>query len=161
MNDVFLLLGGNLGHTRSYFSEAEYKIGLGVGEIVGESSLYESPAWGFEHENTFLNKVICVNSQFKPVEVLRKCISIEQELGRERNLSIGYSARKIDIDMLFYNNEIIKTKELTVPHPRLHQRRFTLLPLVEIAENLIHPIFKKTVLELLSSCSDDSKVEKI
>ena len=95
-----------------------------------------------------------------PQQILQECLQIEADLGRERKEQ-GYAARKIDIDVLFVGNEVIESNALVLPHPRLHLRRFTLLPLLELVPDFIHPIFKKTISVLLKECEDHSQVRKI
>ncbi|MBL6658134.1 MAG: 2-amino-4-hydroxy-6-hydroxymethyldihydropteridine diphosphokinase [Flavobacteriales bacterium] len=161
MNYVYLLLGSNLGDSKLYIDKAVGLIFRNVGEVVKESSLYESPPWGFSHENSFLNKVLLIKTDFEVDKVLDECQLIEKELGRVRLNSIEYLAREIDIDILFYNNDIIESKKLSVPHPRIWERRFTLLPLCEIAERFVHPVLKMTISDLLKECTDYSKVVKV
>ena len=160
MNKVYLLLGGNLGERYSLIKKAKYLIKEQIGNIIKESSLYETEPWGFKAKQNFLNQVIKVNTELKSYLVLEKCLGIEEELGRERR-SVQYSSRTMDIDILFFNDEIINTKDLVVPHPKLHERRFTLEPVVEVAPDFIHPIFKRSLLELLEECNDESVVKKV
>ena len=156
METLVLLLGGNKGNTSELFSQAEKLLVENFGEIINQSSLYESQPWGFEAQQWFLNKIVCF--QYKgqpPFEILRDCLGIETLLGRERNIdSAGYESRNIDIDILFIGNEVINEKELQIPHPRLHERRFTLNPLHEIMPEFIHPTIGLTTTELLNHCSD-------
>lgn len=161
MNTVYLLLGSNLGDTSVHLSNAKAHIELKVGTIVKSSSTYHSPPWGFEDANDFVNKVLVVESQLTAMEVLSTILQIEQDLGRKRSNTGVYESRIIDIDMLFYNKDIIKNDTLSVPHPRLHERRFTLLPLHEIAKYFIHPELNLPVWKLLLDCTDRSTVKKI
>ena len=107
----------------------------------------------------FLNQVVEVETKLEPAEVMESLILIEEELGRTRKLGtdVGYQSRTIDLDILYYDDKVIQEAQLEIPHPRLHLRRFTLLPLVEIAEHLKHPIFQHTQLELLASCQDQGE----
>jgi 2-amino-4-hydroxy-6-hydroxymethyldihydropteridine diphosphokinase len=159
MNKACLLLGSNLGDSQFLFLQAqEQLIAAGV-KPMQRSSLYQSPPWGFEHENDFLNQVILLETRLSPLELLDVCLTVEEKLGRRRQ-GQGYAARTIDIDILFFNEEVIAEERLTVPHPRLHERRFTLLPLVELMPGYVHPLLKKNIGALLNECADDSQVEK-
>lgn len=160
MNQVFLLIGGNLDDRFGLLSKAKENISKEIGTILKESSIYETVPWGFESEQDFLNQVIIVSTSLSSIQVLCNCQLIEDRLGRKRQ-SEQYISRTMDIDILFYNDEIINTSELIIPHERLHQRRFTLEPLVEIAPNLVHPVIKKKLSEILKNCSDESDVKKL
>lgn len=160
MNKVFLLIGGNLGDRLALLNAAKEHISKDAGKITQESSIYETAAWGFVSEQDFLNQVIIISTDLSPNQVLRKCQIIENILGRVRQ-SEHYASRTMDIDILFYNDEIINTRDLIIPHERLHQRRFTLEPLVEIAPNFIHPVNKKSPSELLHECTDKAKVKRL
>ena len=160
MNNTYLLLGGNLGERFTLIEKAKNLLREKLGSIIKASSFYETEPWGFEADKNFLNQVILVETGHSAEKVLDICLSIETELGRERK-SDSYSSRTMDIDILFFNDEVIKSKDLTVPHPKLHQRRFTLEPLAEIASGYFHPALKKTILELLQQCKDDSEVKKL
>lgn len=128
-----------------------------VGNIISSSSIYETEAWGKQDQEAFLNKVILVETVLKPKEVLETILHIEKLMGRNRE-GQKWHERIIDIDILFFNDEVINEKDLTIPHPYLHERRFTLVPLAEIADNYIHPVFRKSINTLLSECSDTLKV---
>ncbi len=162
---VFLLLGGNLGDRKQTILEAKKYISLQIGKIELESSLYQTAAWGVENQPAFLNQVIQISTLLSAQEILAQIEEIEKKLGRKRYQK--WYARTIDIDILYYENQILEEdennetqkKNLKVPHPFLHERRFTLVPLVEIAPNFIHPVLKKTNSELLESCLDKLPVE--
>ena len=155
--NYYLLLGGNLGDRSYYFSSAISLIRERIGVITSVSSLFETEPWGFEHENWFLNQALKVISSLSPAEVLEKIHGIEKELGRKRNKT-GYKGRNIDIDILFVDEEIYYSNNLVIPHPRLHKRKFTLLPLLEIAPTLRHPLLDRSVEEMAESCKDTMKV---
>tara|TARA_B100000886_G_scaffold300781_1_gene229968 strand:- start:92 stop:577 length:486 start_codon:yes stop_codon:yes gene_type:complete len=161
MNVVYLLLGSNLGDFKDLFQQAIQMLELSVGVINSSSSLYKSPPWGFHHENNFINQALEVSTELTPVKILDACLSIEQKLGRVRANTDHYEARTIDIDILLFNKELVNYKNLIIPHLHLHNRRFALLPLTEIASNQIHPKFDKTISQLLYSCSDNSDVRKL
>lgn len=158
-NGIFLLLGGNLGDPKKIFSNA-LKL-LHEREIFCKktSSYYKTAAWGNMDQPDFLNQVIEVLTDLSPDNLLSKILEVEAELGRVREEKWG--PRLIDIDILYYHHEIIKENKLIIPHPEIQNRRFTLAPLAEIAPDFIHPIYKKSQLELLALCNDPLYVEKI
>lgn len=159
-NQVYLLLGGNLGDRLNLLKQTKINIEKNIGEIVKESSIYESGPWGFESEQDFLNQVIVISTSYTPGEILQKCREIENELGRVRQ-SDQYVSRRMDIDILFFNDEIINKPDLIIPHKQLHKRRFTLEPLTEISQDFIHPGINKTLSEILRDCEDKSDVRKL
>lgn len=161
MNTVYLLLGSNLGNSKALFQQAIQMLQSKIGTINNFSSLYESPPWGFEHNNNFINQALKVHTDLYPLEILDVCLMVEQQLGRTRTNSENYLARTIDIDILLFNSETVSEKRLVIPHMHLHNRRFALLPLSEIAAEVIHPNFEKTIEQLLYSCKDDSKVKRL
>ena len=132
-----------------------------LGELELQSALYQSPPWGFDHDNLFLNQVLVLETDLVSEEILQACLQIETDLGRERKVQKGYSARLIDIDVLFVNDEVLESEQLILPHPKLHLRKFTLLPLVELMPDFIHPILHKSMQALLNACEDNSEVRKI
>lgn len=156
---VYLLLGANLGDKHQTFAQARQYVAGQVGAIVRQSGLYETAAWGIADQPTYLNQVLVVATDLEPAAVLAQTQVIEQRLGRVRVEKWG--SRVIDIDLLFYDDLIINTPTLTLPHPLLHQRRFTLVPLAEIAPNLVHPVLKQPVSALLANCPDESEVIKL
>jgi 2-amino-4-hydroxy-6-hydroxymethyldihydropteridine diphosphokinase len=156
MNTVYLLLGSNQGDRKDLFEKAKKAITLHFGHIVNQSALYESEAWGITDQALFLNCVLEVKSNLDAETILQKSLLIEQELGRVRHQR--WAERTIDIDLLYFNHDIIVSDTLTIPHPEIQNRRFTLIPLCEIAKNLVHPIFNKSQEELLNECGDTLKV---
>jgi 2-amino-4-hydroxy-6-hydroxymethyldihydropteridine diphosphokinase len=160
LNQVYVLLGSNIEPRENYLSSAKNELQNRIGHIVEESSIYETEAWGFDSETSFLNVVLKIETDFDADDFLRVSKEIEVLLGRNRGLENRYSSRTMDIDILYYNTELIETDDLIVPHPRLQLRRFTMEPLVEIAPDLIHPVYNKTNKELLRFCKDDAKVWK-
>ena len=161
MNKAVLLLGSNLGDSQFLFQQARSLIIDRLGMLNLQSALYQSPPWGFEHENNFLNQVLLLETDLTTGEILQTCLQIEKYLGRKRKENKGYSARVIDIDILFVNDEVLETDQLILPHPRLHLRKFTLLPLVELIPDFVHPTLQKSIQELLVACEDNSEVRKI
>ncbi|MBC5772814.1 2-amino-4-hydroxy-6-hydroxymethyldihydropteridine diphosphokinase [Pontibacter sp. KCTC 32443] len=158
MPKLYLLLGGNLGDRTLYLQQARESIAAQVGSIKQASALYETAAWGKTDQPSFLNQVLEVETILGPEQVLQTINTIEHDLGRERLEHWG--ARVIDIDILFYDNLVQQTQRLTIPHPQLHLRRFTLLPLQEIAPGLVHPVFQQSIAELLQQCPDELEVKK-
>ena len=158
MNWAYLLLGSNKGKREKYLSQVIEQIEKNVGKIISKSSVYSTSAWGNKNQNDFLNQAVRVETNFSAEELLKKILSIEKKLGRKRIKK--WEARIIDIDILFFGNEIINSKTLTVPHPHLHERKFALVPLSEIANDFIHPVLKKSVKQLLYKCQDKLMVKK-
>ena len=157
LKDLFLLIGSNIEPRVTFLDNAKIEIEVKIGAIQSMSKVYESEPWGFEDNVPFLNQVLKLRSADDPFKILDLVLQIESKLGRTRQSS-GYSSRKIDIDILYYGDRVINEKDLEVPHPRLHQRRFTLLPLCELTPALLHPVLKLTQKELLDSCDDQSVV---
>lgn len=158
MNVAYLCLGGNIGDREALMKRAIESIEDGVGVILKKSAIYETEAWGVTNQQAYLNQCISVNTTHNSDELIHLLLDIEKQLGRERNLYHTYEPRTIDIDILFYNDEIIQQEHLTVPHPRLHLRKFVLQPLAEIAADYLHPVFNKPIFSLLNECADSSEV---
>ena len=158
MIKLYILLGGNLGNKQVIFSEARARLSQQVGTITNQSVLYETEPWGFESDDIFWNQVLEISTELSPEKVLKQTQQIEHEMGRIRKAN-QYDSRIIDIDILFYGDQIIQTENLVVPHPRIQERKFALVPLSEIASELIHPIFQKSISQLLEECTDSLKVE--
>jgi len=137
---------------------AQYFIQHKIGEIVLSSSIYETAPWQVKHKTKYLNQCLMVKSQLSIFQLLNATQKIEKILGRTNKSQL--SSRTIDIDVLFYDNTIVETKNLTIPHPRLHLRKFTLIPLNEIASKIVHPKFNEIIQKLLENCDDTSVVEK-
>ena len=160
MNKAVLLLGSNLGDGQLLFQQVISLIDERLGKLEMKSALYQSPPWGFEHENDFINQVLIMNTEKDAEEVLQSCLQVEVDLGRKRTAQ-GCGARTIDIDVLFVNDEVMETGSLVLPHPRLHLRKFTLHPLAELIPDFVHPTLQKSIQELLVACEDKSEVRKI
>ena len=158
MNITFLQTGTNLGDRLINLEQANDSIEKRVGKIVATSSVYETEAWGVTDQPLFLNQVLKVETRLTAQEVLEIVLNIELEMGRIRIQK--WAERLIDIDVLFYNNEIINEENLIVPHPRIQERNFVLKPLIEIVSSLVHPIFNKTMAALLETSKDELKVYK-
>lgn len=160
MNRVFLEIGGNQGNRLANLQKCTMLIDKQIGKLVKQSSIYETPPWGFESKQLFYNQVLLVESLLTPTQILKVLLDIEKKLGRIRQQQ-KYSSRTMDIDILFFNDEIIDNPQLEVPHPRLQHRLFVLKPLAEIAPDFIHPVLKKRISELLEICEDDSECRRI
>jgi len=156
MNSVILLLGGNLGDRMQTIHDAEEKIEREIGKITKRSKVYETASWGDTTLNPFLNRVVEAETELTPHQVMSKILQIEESIGRKRIHK--WESRIIDIDILFYGDKIIQLPDLVIPHPFLHLRRFTLVPLVEIYASKIHPLLKKTIRQLLEELTDPLEV---
>jgi 2-amino-4-hydroxy-6-hydroxymethyldihydropteridine diphosphokinase len=153
---IYLLLGSNIGDRRKMIADACELIRELAREITRYSGIYETEAWGKTSQPPFLNQVIKISSELTPKQLLAALQLIEKKLGRVRHEK--WSERSIDIDVLYYGNLILQDKVLSIPHPEIPSRRFTLVPLVEIAADFIHPHLLKSNAELLSECKDELKV---
>jgi len=152
--EACLLLGSNWGEREVYLLRAQERIAQDCGKIMKVSKVYETEPWGFEADTLFLNQALLIDTECAPQELLHRCLRIETDLGREhveRDLvrTRVYTSRVIDIDVLYYEGVVIESPELTLPHPRLHQRAFALEPLHEIAPEWVHPLLKITAKEML------------
>ena len=150
MAKVYLGLGTNLGDKEQNLRDAVQKIEEQVGKIVSLSAFYVTAPWGFSSDNSFLNAAACVDTLLPPLSVLYATQEIEREMGRTQKSAGGvYSDRLIDIDLLLYDDRVLDTPELKLPHPLMHERRFVMEPLAEIAPELVHPVLGKKMRELL------------
>lgn len=159
MPTTYLLLGTNLGNKLNNLQQATERIMGRVGDVTAVSWLYQTEAWGKTDQAVFLNQVLCVDTQLSPTELLDQIQQIEIDLGRERHEKWG--ARTIDIDILFYEQQTVITQRLLIPHPYLHTRRFTLMPLNDLAPSFVHPILHKTTQQLLDECQDPLNVTRV
>ena len=160
MHKVFLGLGGNIGNKHINFRKVRKIIEKRFGVIVLTSSIYETPPWGFKSENNFWNQIIVVETDLEPEEMLWRILEIEDQMGRKRG-NERFSSRKMDIDILYYDDIYMETKRLIIPHPRIHQRKFVLVPLNEIAPDFKHPLFRLTSMQMLENCKDQSVIKKV
>ena len=159
MNKAYLLIGGNMGLVRENLALARERLEQKVGHITRTSSIYQTAAWGLEDQPDFLNQVLLIESALGAEDMLHEMLSIELQMGRVRNTKNG--PRLIDIDLLFFNDAIIDLPDLKVPHPLLHTRNFTLLPLVELAPDLIHPVLGKSIRQLTNESPDQLSAVKL
>ncbi|HEX4850008.1 MAG TPA: 2-amino-4-hydroxy-6-hydroxymethyldihydropteridine diphosphokinase [Puia sp.] len=159
INKAYLLTGGNVGNRQFKLEQARTHITSFCGEIIQQSAVYETEAWGKQDQPAFLNQALLIKTDQSSIELMNSILQVESLMGRVR--AEKYGPRIIDIDILFYNQEIIELPSLQVPHPQIAWRRFVLVPMTEIAPNFIHPILKKTMLDLLKVCPDMLDVKKI
>ncbi len=159
MNKAYLLTGGNLGDRQQYLATARQFINQQCGTIAVASSLYETAAWGNTDQPAFLNQAIEITTTLTARQLIRRILKIEKQMGRVRQEK--YGPRVIDIDILLFNNEKYNYPFLKLPHPEMQNRRFALLPLAEIAPDIIHPVMNKTVTELLKECKDELQVSRM
>ncbi len=157
-HNVFLSLGTNLGNKEKNLNSAAWYINQRIGSIKSQSSMIETIPWGYESPNSFLNSVIRVETLLSPLEILHQTQIIEKEMGRTEKTDKTYQDRIIDIDLILYDDLIIESKELQLPHPLFHVRDFVLIPLCEIAPDIYHPLLKKTIRELTNAIIDKKRV---
>ena len=146
---AYLALGTNIGNKRRNMITAAALLAERVGDVLALSGFYETEPWGFQSENTFLNAALQLETSLSPLELLKATQQIEVEMGRTQKSNGTYHDRIIDIDILLYDDLILQTPELTLPHPLMQDRRFVMEPLLEIAPSVVHPVFKKTVVSLM------------
>lgn len=160
MNAAFLCVGGNIGDRLANIQEAKRQL-MGMGCVIeAESAIYQTKAWGVKEAPDYYNQMLKVSTEMAADVLMRTLLEIEKNMGRIRSDNRNAS-RTMDMDILFFNQEIINSDMLEVPHPRLHLRNFVLVPLNEIASEFIHPLLNKTIRELLNVCSDSSPVIKL
>ena len=156
---VYILTGSNMGNSLENLELASSRIHESCGKIIQKSSVYKTAAWGNTSQNAFLNQVICIETALGPQELLTNLLFIETQMGRVRNEK--WEPRVIDIDILFYDTLQLNEPNLILPHLFIQQRRFTLIPLVEIAPQLVHPVLQQSMIILLNQCEDELMVEKL
>lgn len=159
MHTTLLLLGSNQGDRMQFLAQARQQLHAAAGPVTKESAIYETAAWGLEDQPAFLNQVLQLETSLQPEALLTEIHRIEKSLGRVRE--VKWAARVIDIDILYYDALVMATPRLQLPHPYLQDRRFTLLPLVEVAPNWVHPVLRKTNQALLAECPDTLPVSRL
>jgi len=158
MNKVYLLIGGNLGDRLVNMQEAIRLIEIQCGRIVLKSSIYETEAWGLTDQPHFYNQALLLETNLSALDLMQQLIEIELALGRIRAIPLG--PRIIDIDIIYFNKDIISLPNLVIPHPRMAKRNFVLIPLDEMAPQFLHPVLKLSNAQLLKECEDKSHVNK-
>ncbi|HLX90129.1 MAG TPA: 2-amino-4-hydroxy-6-hydroxymethyldihydropteridine diphosphokinase [Puia sp.] len=156
---AYLLTGGNMGDRMANISRAAGMIANSCGRVIRQSSIYETAAWGISAQPAFLNQALRIRVDCSAIDLMEKILAIEEKMGRIRQEK--YGPRTIDIDILFYESEIINMRGLVIPHPEIQNRRFALTPLNEIAQDFIHPLLRKSIRQLLDECTDKLDVKKI
>ena len=159
MSKVYLSIGSNKGNRSVLINKAIDEIDKKVGIIISRSSIYQSKSWGFD-SNDFYNLCLLIDTDIMPKSLLINLKKIEKSMGRE-DIDGSYSDRFIDIDILFYDNIITDSEDLKIPHPKIEIRKFVLVPMLEIADDYVHPILNKTIKELYNDCSDQDIPLKI
>jgi 2-amino-4-hydroxy-6-hydroxymethyldihydropteridine diphosphokinase len=158
MNVAFLLIGGNIDNREQNFETAKSLLEQYCGKVIKSSSLYQTAAWGKTDQPAFLNQALQIETSLAAEELMQQIVAIEKMMGRERNEK--YGPRIIDIDILLFNDEQYDSPLLTIPHPQMQNRLFALTPLAEIAPSLQHPVFKKSISQLLKETPDTLEVKK-
>jgi 2-amino-4-hydroxy-6-hydroxymethyldihydropteridine diphosphokinase len=159
MNTAFLLTGGNLANRLQNLQQAYKLIEKNCGQISKSSSVYKTAAWGFTEQPDFYNQALQLETELSAQKLMQALLSVEEVMGRKREIKMG--PRIIDIDILLLNDIVLNSSLITIPHPRLAERRFALTPLTEIAPDVIHPVLHTSIKELLAACKDNLPVYKI
>ena len=160
MHKVFLGIGGNIGNKQFNFIRVEELINKQLGSIQLKSSIYETPPWGFHADENFWNAVFVIETKWRAEEILWRIHEIEDHFKKEQG-DERYISREMDIDILYFDDIFYETADLIIPHPRIQNRKFVLVPLVEIAPGLKHPLLRLTSLQMLENCKDESVIKKV
>ena len=158
---VYISLGSNMGDSVQLLKSAIKKIDTNIGKVLKTSSFYETEPWGFEADQNFVNAMICVESNHEPEFILTSLLQIEEHLGRSRNDQPFYESRPIDLDIIALENEVIKTNRLVIPHPKMQERLFVLVPFAEIESNWRHPLINKGLEEMMTLLRHEQKVKRL
>lgn len=161
MKTVYLSLGGNVGHRKKFLEKALFQLQEKCGKLIAVSSFYETEPWGFQSENAFLNIAVKFQTQLEIADFHDVIQKIEIQTGRKRNIEAGYTDRTVDIDILYFGNLKISSSNLTIPHPRISERKFVLIPLLEIAEMTGNKTLTGKVKAMLKKCKDNSAIKKV
>mgnify|MGYP001026379214 CR=1 FL=1 len=156
MHKVYLLIGGNIGNRKAYLLEAKSFLS-DIGNIVQESSIYETAAWGKVDQQAFLNQAVLLITTLSANDLLDSILQIEEKMGRKR--LEHYGPRTIDIDILLFDDMVLNSNQLHIPHLAMAHRKFTLVPLAEIAPSVMHPVLQKSIQKLFEDCTDTLAVE--
>ena len=159
MHQIVLHLGSNMGYRNANLQQARHLISEVIGVEIKASAIYETSAWGLENQRDFLNQALLVETTLSAQEALESALLIESQLGRERKQKWG--ERLIDIDLIFFDQLVIRQPRLTLPHPWMQQRRFVLYPLAEIIPQWPHPVLQQSVIALLHHCADEGQVKRV
>lgn len=159
LHKTYILLGSNMGNRKQFLRKAIKQVADLCGKVVKESSIYQTAAWGNTKQAAFLNQVIIVQTTLAPDELMKTLLHIETGLGRIRTEK--YGPRTIDLDLLFFDEQVYHSSVVTLPHPALQDRKFVLVPLAELSPRKIHPVYNKTITALLKECADTLDVKKI
>jgi 2-amino-4-hydroxy-6-hydroxymethyldihydropteridine diphosphokinase len=154
MRKAYLLIGSNIGNRRQNLIDAIIHIENYAGKILRQSSVYNTAPWGNPNQQSFYNQAVLIDTHLEPQMLMHELHSIERLMGRKRVEDEQNAPRLIDIDILFYNNDSLQTQQLTIPHPRLHERNFALQPMLELAPGHMHPLFGKNIEQLAKTCTD-------
>ena len=159
MSIAYLCLGSNSGNRLQFIEQAISLINLAENiKIIRSTALYETEPWGVKNQNWFLNIIVEIKTDLSPQDLLLKCMSIEKTLGRNRDKEQRWGERIIDIDIILYNKDVVNTDMLTIPHPRMHQRAFVFVPLLELIPDFIHPVLNKTISDLYDELDNVEEV---
>lgn len=157
MSNLYLSIGTNLGDRQSNLKTAVTLIGQRIGTVQAVSQAFETEPWGFQSPNAFLNQALQVTTDMNPVDALKTTQAIESEMGRtSKSHNSMYADRLIDIDLIFFDDQVIELPGLKIPHPLMHKRQFVLEPLSEIAPEIVHPLLHKTVREMFEEIRQQS-----
>ena len=159
MNTGYILTGGNIGDRLANLQKANQYLGKEAGNIVTSSSIYETEAWGNNDQPDFYNQVHIISTKLSAEQLMEKILKIEEQMGRVR--AAKNASRIIDIDILFFNDDVINKRDLIIPHAEISNRRFVLTPLNELSPEFVHPVLNKSINELLSTCKDTLRVKPL
>ena len=158
--DIYLCIGGNLGDREANMEEVLSFIEFNFGTIVAMSPIVESAGWEMTDVPPFLNRIVHIQSELSNKELIEEMHDLDEFYGRTKSTE-GYQSREMDLDILLIDDETLESEELTVPHPRMHQRRFVLQPFAQLYPELMHPVFQKSMIQLLSECTDAGAVTSL